>query len=79
MKLFMNVYAKYNTNEKLFIPMTEGMYPNILSDLNKAHGGSWLLVDIIKPGEGIRFTDGQTYKGFSPEIDRYTDAIIKIF
>lgn len=79
MKLFMNVYAKYNTNEKLFIPMTEGMYPNILQDLNKAHGGNWLLVDKINPGEGIRFTDGQTYKGFSPEIDRYTDAIIKMF
>ena len=74
------VYAKLNTNEKLVIPVPniEGYAGILQKKLNEQLGGEWILVDKVRPGEFLLFTDGMTYQGFDPRIIRYTDSI-KVF
>lgn len=44
--------------------------------LNEKFGGNWVFVDTIDPSkECILFEDDFEYKGYSPEIERYSTAI----
>jgi len=75
----LQIFARYGTKEKILVPITEGQETGILSELEAMFGGRWLLVDRIYIGEGLLFTDGQTYKGFHPDFARYTDAVAPVF
>lgn len=79
MKTKIQIFAQYGTNKKIVIRIPEELSREILSILEKKLGGRWLLVDDLFLGEGIIFECGMIYKGFSPDIDRYTDKIQKVF
>lgn len=72
------IFANKNTNEKVAIACPDGFNRHVQLSLNEKLGGSWVLVDGLNPGEGIVFKDDQTYKGFRPDIERYSTAIVKV-
>lgn len=76
-RIFMAVFAKLGTTEKVIMPVFQDRTPNVMQSLNEQFGGDWVFCESLKPGEGIKFNDTQTYRGFSPKIDRYTDAIVR--
>jgi hypothetical protein len=70
------IFAKLNTTEKAVVVVQRGSIHAAQTKLNDEHGGSWVLVDELIPHqEIIIFNDNTIYKGFSPNINRYTDAI----
>lgn len=76
-RIIMAIFGKLGTNEKVIMPVFEGKTHEIMRSLNSQFGGDWVYCDKLKPGEGIKFTDTKPYRGFSPNIERYSDAIIK--
>lgn len=75
--IIMAIFGKLGTTEKVIMPVFQTKTPLIMRSLNSQFGGDWVFIDRLKPGEGIKFNDGQPYKGFSPNIERYTDAIVQ--
>lgn len=74
-----NIYAKYGTTEKALVPFPEGSSSrDVQIMLMQKFGGNWLLVDNLKSGEILSFSDNTEYRGYSPDFARYSDAIIKI-
>lgn len=74
----MAIFGQLGTVNKVVLPCFEGQIQTAMQSLNKQYGGDWVYCEALKPGEGIKFTDTQPYKGFHPSIQRYSDAIIKI-
>lgn len=72
------VFAKYGTNEKAVVVVPREYVHDAKLKLNEKFGGSWVLVDKIRPGETLLFTDNMQYRGFSTEIERYSDSIKKM-
>jgi hypothetical protein len=72
------IFAKRGTNLKCIIPVPNENIHEVLLHLNATQDGDWVLVDVLKPGEGILFSDGMAYQGFHPDIERYSDRIIKV-
>jgi hypothetical protein len=75
-RVIMAIFGKLGTTEKVIMPAFEGKTPDIMRSLNSQFGGDWVYIDRLKPSEGIKFTDTQPYRGYSPKIERYTDALI---
>lgn len=74
-----NIYAKYGTKEKALVPFPDGSNSrDVQILLTRKFGGEWLLVDNLKSGEILSFSDNTEYRGFSPDFKRYSDAIQKI-
>jgi hypothetical protein len=76
-RIFMAIFAKLGTTEKVIMPVFENKTPEVMRSLNSQFGGDWVYCEKLKPGEGIKFNDTQPYRGFSPNIERYSDAIIQ--
>jgi hypothetical protein len=77
-KVTMAIFGQLGTANKVFFPCFEGQIQQAMQSLNKQYGGDWVYCEALKPGEGIKFTDTQVYRGFSPNIKRYSVAIIEI-
>ena len=76
--IVMAIFAKRGTTEKTIIPMFRSEIHDTMVSLNRQYGGDWVFCEALKPGEGIKFTDTSVYRGFSPNIKRYSDAIIEV-
>jgi hypothetical protein len=78
--IVMAIFGKHRTNEKVLIPCPKDRIPDVMRALNNELGPDWVYIDALKPGEGIRFTDGLPYRGFvgGAAEHRYSDAIIKV-
>jgi hypothetical protein len=75
-KTMLIIFAKYKTDEKAAIWCLPYQKQDILIALEKQYGGRWLPVDeMMTGGEILKFNDGQIYKGFNPNIKRYSKAI----
>jgi len=72
------IFAKRNTNVKCVVPVPRENVHEVLHYLNITYGGDWVVADVLKPGEGVLFSDTVVYRGFHPDIERYSDQIITI-
>ncbi len=74
----LKIFAKRGTTEKALISVPREFVVEAIKALNKKHGGNWVLVDKIKPGELLLFDDGLQYLGFHGKDERYCSGINKI-
>jgi hypothetical protein len=73
------IFAKKGTNEKVLLPVPKKFIVLAMVQLNRKRGGDWVYVERLKPGEGIVFSDGMTYKGFDGVSERYCDKIEMLY
>ena len=73
----LEIYAKYNTDEKVAVCCLPSQRGQIIKRLNEEFGGEWLWVDEVRTsGEILKFNDNQVYKWFvADDSKRYSSAI----
>lgn len=75
----LRVFAKLETDEKAAVFCGFGESHMVMCLLKKKFGGDWVPVQDVHRGiECIKFNDGQVYKGFSPDIEKYCSNVIEI-
>lgn len=77
-RVVMAIFAKKGTTEKVLFPVFEDKIGEAMRALNILYGDDWVYCEALKKGEAIKFTDGLVYRGFHPDIKRYSDAVIKV-
>jgi len=65
------VFAEHRGTRKFAIDAPREYSREIMKQLEENYGGSWVLVDHLKIGEGIMFDDGLKYQGFHGRDERY--------
>lgn len=65
------IFAQHGTTKKFAIAAPAQFTQSIMLQLEQHHGGRWVKVDGLAPGEGILFDDGLTYLGFHGRDERY--------
>lgn len=73
------IYAKKSTSKKMFLWVPIEKTKSVQNILNNRYGGDWVLVETLHPSEGLIFEDTMIYKGFHPDVKRYSNAIVNIW
>lgn len=77
--MLLRIFAKVGTDEKIAVMCYHNQAVSVMALLNKKYGCDWLPVDnVMSCIEGIKFSDGEVYKGFEADKDRYSPAIIQL-